>query len=145
MAITMEEILKDAKLENQEKYIQDNLKKLLEKLNIFRAKYAKPLIITSGLRTKDDQRRIYKEKAAKKQFPFENGIYDENKVPMKSKHIEGLAVDFSDPDGALKKWVLDNMAFCEKEGFYFEDFETTKNWLHIQIVPPLSGKRIFKP
>ena len=60
-------------------------------------------------------------------------------------HLFGKAVDFADGNGELKKWVLNNMKVMEDAGLYMEDFSATKTWLHVQIVPPKSGKRFFKP
>lgn len=100
-------------------------------LNFIRALYAKPLLITSGLRTREDQIRIY---SAKGQTP-----------KMGSLHLIGGAADVSDPDGELKKWILDHLEVAEELKLYFEDFDSTPNWIHLQIYPPSSGSRFFKP
>lgn len=135
MSISMIEILKKAKLEDQPKDIQDNLNKLLEKVNKLRAAYGKPLTVSSGLRTMEDHLRIYKEK----------GITDKSKIPMKSKHLSGESVDFADPKQELQKWIKANLKLMEEIGLWFEDFSATKNWVHVQIVPPKSGNRFFLP
>lgn len=111
-----------------------NLTILLEKVNKVRLAYGKPMIVTSGLRTMKHHLDIYAKK----------GIFPP-KVPMKSNHLFGCAVDFADGNGELKKWVLNNMKVMEDAGLYMEDFSATKTWLHVQIVPPKSGKRFFKP
>jgi uncharacterized protein YcbK (DUF882 family) len=131
----MDEVLKGAKLEDQTSEIQDNLKKLLEKLNLLRAAYGKPMIVTSGLRTMADHLRIYREK----------GITDKSKIPMQSRHLLGLACDFGDSKQELQKWCLANVAKLEEIGLWLEDFSATVNWVHVQIVPPKSGNRFFKP
>ena len=120
--------------------IMANLVMLYDKMNDFRAKYGKPMVITSGLRTKEDQLRIYRKIFERKGIPF-----DESKVPMRSNHLYGLACDVYDPDGALRIWIMKNLSFCEKLGFYFESFRYTPNWVHFQIVPPRSGRRFFVP
>jgi hypothetical protein len=73
----------------------------LEKINVFREKYGKPMVANSYLRTPDRQIAIYKNKAANKQFPFTNGKFVLSKVPMGSKHLTGEACDFQDPDKSI--------------------------------------------
>jgi len=61
----------------------------------------------------------------------------------KSRHMTGNALDIEDLDGSLKKLItLDLLA---KYSLYCEDFEHTKTWLHLQDIPPKSGRRIFIP
>jgi hypothetical protein len=48
----------------------------------------------------------------------------------KSNHCKGTAID------------LKNLEHLD---FYIEDLAYTRNWIHIQINPPKSGKRMFKP
>jgi len=62
-----------------------------------------------------------------------------------SLHLDGAAADIADPDGSLKKWALDNIKLFEVIGFWMEAFESTPTWIHVQIQPPRSGKRIFIP
>lgn len=133
--ITMSELLKGAKLEDQDDAIQSNLKELLEKINKIRALYGKPMVVTSGLRTMEDHLRIYKEK----------GITDKSKIPMKSKHLSGQSVDISDPKQELQKWCKENEKALQDIGLWMEDFQYTKTWCHFQVVPPKSGKRWFIP
>lgn len=65
----------------------------------------------------------------------------------KSNHILGLAVDLKDVNHNIFKAILkpENLAKAQELGIYFEDARATKTWIHMQIVPPKSGKRIFKP
>lgn len=129
-----------------------------EKINLFREKCGLSMVPTSYFRSKERQIRIYKQKAVKKEFPFQDGIYDEKKVPLSSKHMTGYAADFADANKKLAHWVLDNIDWCKQNGFYFENFganidtfkwdskmDKTKTWLHVQIVPPKSGRIIFNP
>jgi uncharacterized protein YcbK (DUF882 family) len=133
--ITINELLSNqAKFEDLDKDIQANLNELFLKVNIVRKEYGKPMIVTSGLRTKKHHLEIYARK----------GIYPP-KVPMKSNHLFGRAVDFADGDGKLKKWILANIKLMEEIGLYMEDFAATKTWVHFQINPPKSGNRFFKP
>lgn len=103
-----------------------NLAVLLDKVNRIRAVWGHPMTVTSGLRSAEDQARI-------------------NPSAPKSKHLIGAACDISDPEGALKSWVLANIALLETVGLWCEDFASTKTWVHFQIFPPKSGKRFFIP
>jgi hypothetical protein len=132
--ISMQELLKDAKLEDQDQVIQDNLTVLLERINKVRTAWDHPMTVTSGLRTKADQLRIYKAK----------GIA-ESKIPWGSAHIKGSAVDIFDLEKKLQQWCLDNVDKLEEFELWCEDFSATPNWVHFQTYPPASGKRFFKP
>lgn len=133
--ITINELLSNqASFDSLDKKIQDNLKELHKRINIVRLAYGKPMIVTSGLRTLKHHLDIYARK----------GIYPP-KVPMKSNHLSGRAVDFADGNGELKKWVKDNIKLMEEVGLWLEDFSATKTWCHFQINPPKSGNRFFLP
>jgi uncharacterized protein YcbK (DUF882 family) len=133
--ISMKEILKNVKLEDTPAEHQANLAILLEKINKIRDLWGKPMTVTSGYRSKEDQIRVY---AAK-------GITDISKIPMGSQHLRGAAVDIFDPKQEMQAWVLNNVNILEEVGLWMEDFSATKNWLHFQIFPPRSGKRFFMP
>lgn len=105
---------------------KQNLDELLIKINKVRQLYAKPMTITSGLRSMADQQRI-------------------NPKAPKSKHIMGQACDVLDIDKAIAKWCHANVAALEEIGLWCEDTAYTKNWVHFQTVPPRSGKRFFIP
>jgi hypothetical protein len=111
-----------------------NLKILHQKINEVRKAYGKPMSPTSVYRTMADHLRIYKEL----------GITDQAKIPMKSKHLSGQAVDVSDPDGKLMEWCKANIALLEKVEIWCEEKDDKKR-VHFQIVPPKSGKRFFLP
>lgn len=115
-----------------------NLETLMDRLNILRKAYGKPLQVTSGLRTMEHHLAIY---AAK-------GITDQSKIPMKSNHLIGLAADLvpiEDDIKHLHDWIMNNIPLMEETGIWFEAFEYTPSWLHCQVLPPKSGKRFFKP
>lgn len=133
--ISMKEILKSADFESQPDYIKNALEILIERINQIRDAYGKPMIVTSGLRTLEDHLRIYKEK----------GITDQSKIPMKSKHLMGKAVDIYDPNKDLQKWCKENEVKLEEFKLWMEDFSATPNWCHFQTEPPASGKRWFLP
>lgn len=103
-----------------------NLAVLLDRMNQLRALYGKPMTVTSGLRSPEDQASI-------------------NPSVPKSKHLTGQACDILDGTGDLKKWVKANVSSLESIGLWCEDFKSTPTWLHCQIVAPKSGNRFFIP
>lgn len=106
--------------------VEANLQRLLVKINQVRALYGKPMIVTSGVRTQEEQAVI-------------------NPKAPHSRHIDGEAVDIADPKGELKDWIKNHVPDMETIGFWFEDFSATPTWVHFQIVPPKSGSRFFLP
>lgn len=62
-----------------------------------------------------------------------------------SKHLSAEAVDIPDADRTLATWCADNLDVAAEIGLWFEDFRWTPTWVHCQIVPPKSGKRVFIP
>lgn len=133
--ISMKELIKDTPISDISLDIQHNLEEVLLRINKIRTAYNKPMKVTSGYRTMQDHIRIYNRK----------GIMDPKKIPMQSKHLYGKAVDISDPNQDLQKWCLTNIKMLEDVGLWLEDFSATPNWVHFQIEPPKSGKRMFKP
>lgn len=110
--------------------IDANMNDLLVKINQVRQKYNKPMVVTSGLRSDEQQKKL---------------IADGKSTATKSKHLLGQAIDIQDIDGELAIWVKRNLVLMEEIGLWMEDFEHTKGWLHFQSVSPKSGKRIFIP
>lgn len=133
--ISLKELLKGADFNTQSSDVKANLLELMVRVNKLRQAYGKPMIVTSGLRTRADQIRIYKAK----------GVTDLARIPFGSQHIQGGACDFADSNGELKAWVKQNVALLESVGLWCEALEATPTWLHVQIVPPKSGVRFFKP
>lgn len=62
-----------------------------------------------------------------------------------SKHITCQAVDLEDKDGQLAKWCMDNLPWLSAIGLWMEHPEHTPGWVHVQIIPPKSGNRVFIP
>jgi hypothetical protein len=60
-----------------------------------------------------------------------------------SNHMTGNAIDLYDPEGSLDDWLTDEI--LEKLDLYREHPSATKNWCHVQIVPPKSKRRTFYP
>lgn len=106
--------------------LEVNLEKLLKAVNKFRAVYGKPMRVSSGYRPAAINATV--KGAAKK-----------------SNHMKCLAVDFVDRDGKLAEYCLNNLKLLEEFGIWLEDPAFTKGWIHMQVVPPRSGNRVFKP
>lgn len=114
--------------------IDKNLAILYQRLNDFQAVFmdegGSPFVITSGLRDEALQTKLI----------------DQGKSNAKhSKHLIGAAADIQDKKGLLKKWILENIEYFKGKGLYFEDFNYTKGYVHVQMMPPGSGKMIFIP
>ena len=114
---------------------KNNYTALKAKVAVILAKFGEVRSVTSGYRSMEDHLRIYAEK----------GITDKTKIPMKSKHLFGQALDIADSDGKLKEFLKNNVSLLEENGLWCEDFAYTKTWVHFQIVAPASGKRFFIP
>ena len=105
--------------------VDANATKLLEAVNTFLTNYRPIIIISSGWRPKSYNTKI-------------------GGAPS-SNHITGLAIDIKDTDNSVFKYVLKNLDLAQQLGLYFEDKRWTPTWVHIQLVKPKSGKRIFVP
>lgn len=67
-----------------------------------------------------------------------------------SKHLFCQAIDLWDPDLKIGKAIVDQVDLLTELGLYMESLSAThKNpphsWVHLQIVGPKSGNRIFIP
>lgn len=63
----------------------------------------------------------------------------------KSNHKMGLAVDIYDPDDKIDNWCMNNLSILAVYGVWLEHPDATKGWCHLQVVPPRSGNRVFRP
>lgn len=130
MAISIEEILMGrVKFDDLDAATKKNILLLHERINKLRTAYGKPMKVNDGYRRPQDTPS--------------NGA-------AKSKHLMGLAIDLDDNDVAdLWKWVQANLALMKSIGLWMEDPRWTHGsigtWVHFQVVPPQSGKRIFVP
>lgn len=62
-----------------------------------------------------------------------------------SNHLIARAVDIVDADRRLAQWCVsypEHLAAC---GLWMEDPRWCATWVHLQTVPPKSGKRIYIP
>jgi hypothetical protein len=103
---------------------------LIAKLSDLREIYGRPMIVTSGFRSRADQEAIYKHS---------------KKVPYGSAHLSGRAADVADRDGSLAAFCYSNIPLLEKIGLWCEDPTRTRGWVHFQTYPPVSGNRFFMP
>lgn len=62
-----------------------------------------------------------------------------------SRHLTAEAVDLGDSDRSLATWCVDNLDVLEELGLWMEDPRWTPSWVHLQIVPPKSGKLVYIP
>jgi len=64
---------------------------------------------------------------------------------LRSNHMTGKAIDLVDPDGDLDEFFFDRQDLLAQYGLWMEHPASTKNWAHVQSVPPRSGRRVFYP
>lgn len=64
-----------------------------------------------------------------------------------SRHITGSAIDLRDsqPERTLARWCLRNLDLLDEIGLWMEDPQWTPTWVHLQAVPPGSGRRVYVP
>lgn len=132
--ITLKELNPKGHLLTEEQEV--NLPILHRRINIIREKRALSMVVTSGVRSVEDHKRIYTEKARKAGMTA-------FRVPMGSMHLKGAAVDIYDPGGELYRWCKENEGVLVEAALWCE--EGTNGWVHFQIYPPKSGKRWFLP
>lgn len=107
---------------------QHNIEELLAKISRLAIKYNKPMIITSCYRSIEHHLAIYAKK----------GITDKSKIPLKSAHLSGCAVDIGDEAGTFYSWCKSNEATLKDIGFWLENRQGS--WQHLQIRPFASYK-----
>lgn len=123
---------------------QSNLVILLHKVNLLREASQIPFFIRNdtdrkraGYRTKQMHIELYEELSIK----YGKII----KPPERSWHLFGGACDISDRGGAIKSWVKGHEEFCKTHGMYFEHFDYTPSFVHLQIYAPPSLQMYFIP
>ena len=63
-----------------------------------------------------------------------------------SKHLTGQACDLRDTeDRQLAQWCLNHLDELRAFGLWMERPQWTPTWVHLQIVPPASGLRVYVP
>jgi hypothetical protein len=129
--VTMKELLLGrADFMSLEEEVKGNLIILRERLNRLRIAVGRPFKINDGLRIR--------------------GVHKPKNGAEKSKHYLGQAADVDDDDTAwLWEWCKANLDTLKEIGLWLEDPRWTHGavgtWMHFQIVPPDSGRRIYVP
>lgn len=62
-----------------------------------------------------------------------------------SRHLTGQAIDIGDPDRRLARWCATHYPILEELGLWLEHPGWTPSWVHLQTIPPASGKRCYIP
>lgn len=135
--ITYKELLSGNNVNDVSIAHQHNLEITLKGINIIRAAYGKIMKPTNAYRSMQDHLRIYSQK----------GITDPSEIPMRSKHLAGLAVDIYDPNKELYNWCKNNPQVMDEANVWLE--ERQGPWQHFQFAPFGSyrpgGSRWFNP
>ena len=120
-----------------------NLHLLHTTLNEIRAEWDRPMVITSSLRSMEHHLRIYEEKNARRTA---EGM-DPLPIPLSSAHLCAAAADVRDETGMLFHFIVGRMELWESLDLdvYLESSNYTPGWVHLQVIPPRSGQRIFIP
>lgn len=102
--------------------------KLARAVSYIEMVYGKTLVVSSGYRPASVQAKV-------------------NPKVKNSKHSTCEAVDVVDKSGAFGAWLLTaaGLAALGEVGLHIEDPNYTEGWVHLQSVPPRSGKRVFVP
>jgi hypothetical protein len=95
-------------------------------VNVLRYECKIPFIITSGVRTRDEQSQINPGKPG-------------------SAHVQAAACDILDVDGKIWQWLVDHLDLVQELGCYLESRVYTPSWVHLQVIAPRSGHTIFLP
>lgn len=62
-----------------------------------------------------------------------------------SLHMQCLAVDLEDVDRSLARWCFANQNVLKDLALWLEHPDATPSWCHVQLKPPGSGNRVFRP
>lgn len=62
-----------------------------------------------------------------------------------SLHMSCQAIDLYDPSGFIDEYLFHNQLILKDLGLWLEHPDSTPKWCHVQILPPRSGNRVFKP
>ena len=93
----------------------ENLYDLWNKINNIRSAYGKPMVITSGYRTVEWEKKQGRS--------------------GKSDHCKCKAIDVYDPDKDLAKWVHEHEQLLKYNQLWVEHTDYTKNWVHFTTQP----------
>lgn len=62
-----------------------------------------------------------------------------------STHKDGQGIDTYDPNREFASWCMDHFTELAQRGLHMEDPRWTPTWVHLQSVPPRSGKTVYIP
>ncbi len=108
---------------------QANLSILCDRLNQLSEACNMEFKINSGLRSDADQKAIIAAGLSR---------------ATRSKHLIGAAADIADEHNLIYSWCQNNMEIVAAIGLWMESVLDTKTWIHLQMQPPKSGKRVFR-
>ena len=122
MKFTLEEVLKvnGHTPDSVPESVRNNLIDLIARINLIG--YPKPAICTSGYRSPEYNKAIGGAK--------------------KSAHCLGRAIDISDKDGEIKKFIMEQDRLLEKLGLRMESPISAPTWVHIDSMP-VKHSRVF--
>jgi hypothetical protein len=123
--ITLQEMMGNNDYDSLSDELKKNAEETLRRVNLFRAEYGVPMIVTSGYRTPEHNIAIGGSK--------------------NSAHCQCQAIDFKDNDGKIKEFIAKDLQVLERCDLYMEDPSVTKTWVHLSIRPTKSGNRVFMP
>jgi len=95
--------------------------------------------------------QLYKEDTGRDVDKVSSGwrppaVNDEtSNAALTSNHLLAAAVDVVDELRQFAAWCVLNPSKLAACGLWVEDPRWTPTWVHLQIVPPRSGKRIYIP
>lgn len=62
-----------------------------------------------------------------------------------STHKDGQGIDTYDPKRSFASWCIEHFTTLAENGLHMEDPRWTPTWVHLQSVPPRSGKTVYIP
>lgn len=124
MRVTLQEYFNTQKTDALTHQHYLNAMLLLYRINLLREEIGIPFTITSGYRT-----------------PAYNASIGGS---PRSSHAVAAAIDIADAKGVLKKLMMaDDNKLLIKYDLYMESPADTPTWIHLGILPPKSGNRVF--
>ena len=62
-----------------------------------------------------------------------------------SRHITAQAGDVADSNRKFAQWCISSIDVLVNIGLWMEDPRWTPTWVHLQVIPPKSGNRVYIP
>ena len=110
------------------------------------------LLRTNALLTMAAQDGVYPGLDARTDTPVASGwrpkgINDRTANAAKqSRHLTMQAIDLRDTeDRALARWCIAHLDALAHLGLWMERPQWTATWVHLQSIPPISGRRVYVP